>query len=296
MSNQGAPGQGQSMNNVPYFDPSLFNAAANANAGSSLPPAMAAALSNAQQPSSSNTSLNPAQLQQLTDFHRQQQLRTQPTNLQAFGEQVRKHLVNLGPVERDLFIRQLGATEDGRRYLMQQKALSSASKATAAAGLADTTSSTSMASGSPSRPTPALPSVPAPTSGQSSNAAGPSTISTPEKKPIANIPISQAFNPSLYNTTPANHSQTPQRPQQTPASTQAPPHYNRSIAPTPTPSNPNPTVPSGSSQWSSTQPQYRPSPDYRWQPAPAAPPRRKEDGMRGTMRSERKLSRTLHDS
>jgi hypothetical protein len=284
MSNQGGPGglpgQGQGMNNVPAFNPSLFNA--NVNTASSLPPAIAAAVINAT-PSSSNMHLQSAQIQQLTEFHRQQQLqqaaRTQTPTPGVFAEQVRKHLATLGPAGRDTFLRQIANSDEGKRYLMQQTM--------SAGGSAASTSGTSLASGSPSHSTLALPSASAPAPSQNNSSAGASNLSTPEKK--ANIPITQAFNPSLFNTTSLSQSQPLQRPQQTPAVNQPHPQFNRPIAPTPG----STFNPGGNTQWSSVQPQYR-NPEFRWQPAPAAAPRKKEDGMRGTMRSERKLSHAVH--
>jgi hypothetical protein len=279
MSNQGGPGgipgQGQGMNNAPAFDPSLFNANANVNTGSSLPSAVVAALPNAT-PSSSNMHFQSAQIQQLTEFHRQQQLqqaaRTQAPTPGVFAEQVRKHLATLGPAGRDTFLRQIANSDEGKRYLMQQTM--------SAGGSAASTSGTSLASDSPSHLTLALPSASAPAPGQNISSAGAFTLSTTEKK--ANIPITQAFNPSLLNTTSLNQSQPQQRPQQTPAANPPHPQLSRPIAPTPS----STFNPGGHPQWSSAQPQYR-NPEFRWQPAPAAAPKRKEDGMRGTMRSER---------
>ena len=269
MSNQGLPGNG--------FDPALFNAIA--NNGTGLTPAIAATLSNAQ----SRTSLNPAQLQQLTEFHRQQSQQQQAQQQRAglprhsqtnpllslpFPEHVRQHAASLPPGGAEGYLKEWFGTDEGKNF---SRAMAAQKHAVQAATQQRPIAPSSMAptSASPSLGNPAMNTASAgPSSGPSSSAA------TPERRGSTPIPITQAFTPSNFNIQPRPQPQGPAQPpnpQLHPSLTRPGGVFNSSP---------------GSSQWSSSNLPYRQNMDTRYQHTSVAP-RRREDGMRGTMKSER---------
>jgi hypothetical protein len=323
MSNQGPGaagqagmgGQGGKTDGV-AFDPALlnanaavadFNVSSNPSTGSSsaLPPAIAAALSSNQ----SSSSLNPAQLQQLTEFHRKQQLQrsaiqanppsASPSPAQSqlvppLPDHIRQHIAPLSKVEKDAFFKQWLPTEEGQRFsrLMQQRNMPLQQQRQGAS--TSQAPQSSPAASSNSSPTSTIPPIRPGSSSANLNSTniGPSSgVSTPERREsyasvAANIPVTQAFNPASYRSIPnqnQNQNQTPQSQASTPRPPNAPIHPQLNRGPTTGVFNSNSN---STSQWVQQTP-YRPNNDYmRPQPTPA-PPRRKEEGMRGTMRSER---------
>jgi len=278
MSNSGGPSNGG-------FDPSMFNTASSSN-GTGLTPAIAATLSNAQ---SSNMSLNPAQVQQLTEFHRQQQQQrpvqprpppSAPAQAPVHGitlpEHVRQQLRNLAPGTSDAFFRQWMVTDEGREFSRVTNQL----KLQRQAELAKQRPIAS-ASASPGQVNAPLPS--SGPSGQSSVAS--SSTATPERRGSNPVPITQAF-------TPAQQIQPRPQPPQTQSQPQGPP--NPQLHPSLTrPSSGVFNSSPGSSQWSNNNLPYRQASDYRYSHTPV-PARRREDGMRGTMRSE--IARLMYAS
>jgi hypothetical protein len=254
MSNPGGPGNGG-------FDPSMFNTSS--SSGTGLTPAIAATLSNTQ---SSNMSLNPAQVQQLTEFHRQQQQQrpvqprpppSGPASVPGITlpDHVRQHLRTLAPGTTDAFFRQWMTTDEGQEFsrVTNQLRLQRQAELAKQRPIAS-------ASASPGQVNPPLPS---------SNS----------------VPITQAF-------TPAQQIQPRPQPPQTQVQPQGPP--NPQLHPSLTrPSSGVFNSTPGSSQWSSNNTPYRQASDYRYQHTPV-PARRREDGMRGTMRSE--IARLMYAS
>jgi hypothetical protein len=275
MSNPGGPGNGG-------FDPSMFNTSS--SSGTGLTPAIAATLSNTQ---SSNMSLNPAQVQQLTEFHRQQQQQrpvqprpppSGPASVPGITlpDHVRQHLRTLAPGTTDAFFRQWMTTDEGQEFsrVTNQLRLQRQAELSKQRPIAS-------ASASPGQANPPLPS--SGPSGQSSIAS--SSTATPERRGSNSVPITQAF-------TPAQQIQPRPQPPQTQPQPQGPP--NPQLHPSLTrPSSGVFNSTPGSSQWSSSNTPYRQASDYRYQHTPV-PARRREDGMRGTMRSE--IARLMYAS
>jgi hypothetical protein len=234
--------------------------------------------------STSNMSLNPAQLQQLTDFHRQQaqfQSRARPPPAPVaitLPDHIRQGIAALGqgPAKEE-FIARYFKTDEGMQKLQlfnQQKAQQKLQQANAIRqqiGPARTSSDL------PPDASPPASNVVLPNQAQ---AQAPSTPAPNQPRP--SIPITKAFDPATY-TRP-----TPHPAMASDAQSQGQGSNNNRF----TPANQS-LLPSSERErppWQNPTPSsYTP---YRRAPSPergGGSSRRREDGMRGTMRSECKL-------
>lgn len=250
---------------------------------------------NSQTSNTSNMSLNPAQLAQLTDFHRQQaqlQLQARPTPSSAavpaamtisLPDHIRQGIAALGQgPAKDEFLSRYFKTDEGRQKLelfnLQKQQQQAAMRQQPAAR----TSSDLPPDNSPRATHAALPTT-------QTQATGASSSNHNQTNPL--VPVTKAFDPATY-TRPAPGSLAPAA---TTSDYQYPgqgPHNNRYAPPN------LGSLPYGERERERDRMQAA---GAHWQGASVYTPyrratspdrgggsRRREDGMRGTMRSERK--------
>lgn len=305
---QGGPGQGQGQS--PSFNPALLSAnAALANFTPTYNTSTPSPFPNLA-PSASITqrgNFSPEQLASLTEFHRQS---PQQTTTSPVARAPQEALISIMPPmlvqalqgsksneHRTALINQWATSDRGRETIRQAQMNASASGSSIGSGPGQQTtaspgqvfarlptaspSSRPAALGS-SQPPQSLP--PASTSspekktqstvqspGQGKSALPETTKSRSQSPKKPEIPITQAFSPSSF----ANLAKPLLPPMAAPPAAPARPQYN-----------PRPPAPAAPPTYSNVQ-WIRPPPstNYDYATRPAAP-RRREEGMRGSMRSE----------